>query len=345
MNAKDLFNMDMETAIHWLLRGVRWWIDELLAMLPAEWRVRLTRRNHVVAEIDGEALVYRSEEGGAPLGAKPRGPIKFLMPSDQVLRREIELPLLPMSDVKRMLALDIDRLTPFRGDQVYFDAEIVARDQESGRQQVALGVLPRATAMQYLDFARRNKLEPSALGAARREGGVAPSFDFLSAMRESQGGNAAQRRSFYWWGGAVALLLINLILLTYRDVSSLDQLRQTVEAQQGPVDVALRTRDKVEHEAARRSALLESKKRSSPLPVLDAVTTALPADAWVHRFEWNGRTVHIMGSRKTSPDILARLEASPVLRNARSLATEIRNNPAVDQQFDMSADRQTEGTR
>ena len=113
MNAKDLMNMDMETAIQWLLHGWHWWIDELMSMLPPEWRERLVRRSHVIAEINKSgSLVYRDEESNQPFAAKPRGPIKFLVPANHVLTREIELPLLPMSDVKRMIALDIDRRTP-----------------------------------------------------------------------------------------------------------------------------------------------------------------------------------------------------------------------------------------
>jgi general secretion pathway protein L len=346
MNAKDLLNMDMESASRLLLQFWRWWTDELMSMLPPEWRERLTKRSHIVAEVRGNDLIYRNEENGSLLAAKPRGPIKFLIPSDQVLLRQIDLPLLPLSDVKRMVALDIDRLTPFQVDQVYFDADVVSRDQESGRQQVAVGVLPRTTAEQVLGFVRERDLVPAAIGVAARNGTAAPNFDFLSAMRDAQGGDAAQRRSLYWWGAAAALLVINIGFLTYRDSSRLDELRQTVESQQAPVNIALRTRDKVEHEAARRTLLLQSKQRTSPLPVLNAVTQVLPQDAWVSRFEWNGRTVHIRGQRKTSNDILARLEASPVLRNARSLSSETRNNEgAVVQQFDMQADRQFGGSR
>jgi Tfp pilus assembly protein PilN len=104
-------------------------------------------------------------------------------------------------------------------------------------------------------------------------------------------------------------------------------------------------RDKVEHEVARRADLLERKRKNAPLPVLDAVTAALPQDAWVNRFEWNGKTVHIKGHKKTSPDILARLEASPTLRNARSLASDLRNDPNANEQFEMQADRQFGGSR
>ncbi len=344
MNAKELLNMDMEQAVQLLLQAWRWWINELLAMLPPEWRERVTRRSHNVAEFRGGALVYRDEESGQFLQTKPRGAVKALMPADQVLVREMDLPLLPMSDVKRMIALDIDRLTPFQPEQVVFDAEIVARNPESGRQQVALGVVLRAAVTDFVDTLRANNLQPAAVGVASR-GGV-HDFDFLAAMREANGGDAAQRRSLYWWIGAAVLLIVNLALLTYRDSSNLDQLRQTVETQQGPVGVALRTREKVDREAARRTALLKSKADSAPLPVLDAVTQAMPQDAWVRRFEWNGRSVHITGARKTSTDIIARLEASPVLRNAHSLNTTTRNDPtAVTQPFDLTADREMGGKK
>jgi general secretion pathway protein L len=341
MNAKELLNMDMEQAVQLLLRGWRWWVDELLAMLPPAWRERVTHRSHNVAELRGSAVVYRDEQNGQVLQGKPRGAIKALMPTDQVLMREMELPLLPLSDVKRMIALDIDRLTPFRPEQVIFDAAIVLRDQETGRQQVRLGVAMRATVEALLDNLRAHSLEPATIGVASRHGFSGYDFDFLAAMREANGGDAAQRRSLYWWIGAAALLALNLALLTYRDANSLDQLRQTVESQQGPVGVALRTREKFDREAARRAALLQSKAQNAPLPVLDAVTQAMPQDAWVRRFEWNGRTVHITGSRKTSTDIIARLEASPALRNAHSLTTTTRNDPsAVTQQFDLTADRE-----
>ena len=340
MNAKDLLNMDMETAIQWLLHFWRWWTNELTSMLPPEWRERLTRRNQIVAEMKGDALVYRNTETGQIIAGKPRGRVTFLMAPGQVLVREVELPLLPMSDVKRMIALDLDRLTPFQADQIYFDADIIARDAENGRQQVAVGVLRRDAAAAVLMDVQSRDLTPAALGVKPRDGAWTPKFDFLAAMREAEGSGAAQRRSVYWWGGVAALLILNFSILTWRDSASLDQLRQAVESQGAPVAVAMRTRDRVDREADRRAQLLDAKEKLSPLPVLDAVTAVMPQDAWVRRFEWNGRSVHVIGARKTSQDILARLEASPVLRNARSLSSDSHVDAAGYQPFEMSAERE-----
>ncbi|MEI9932268.1 MAG: PilN domain-containing protein [Rhizomicrobium sp.] len=347
MNFKDILNLDMASALQLLQQFWRWWTEELMAMLPAEWRERLRRRSHIVRRSAAAPLSTAKRKAARCCRPNRAGPIKFLIPSNQVLVRELDLPMLPLSDVKRMVALDIDRLSPFQADQIYFDADVVSRDTENGRQQVVLGILKRTTADQVFGFMRENDLVPAAIGVAPRNGALAPDFDFLSAMRGAQGGGAAQRRSLYWWAAAAVLLIVNIGFLTYRDSSSLDELRQTVEAQQVRVNVALRTRDKVSREAARRTELLQSKQRMSPLPVLDAVTKAIPQDAWVSRFEWNGRTVHVRGQRKTSNDILARLEASPVLRNARSLSGETRTAGDANtiQQFDMSADREFGGPR
>ena len=38
MNAKDLLNLDMASLTQLLLQFWRWWTDELMSMLPPEWR-------------------------------------------------------------------------------------------------------------------------------------------------------------------------------------------------------------------------------------------------------------------------------------------------------------------
>lgn len=344
MNFKDLANMDMATLAQLLLQFWRWWTGELMGMLPGGWRDRLSRRNHTVAELRNGQMVYLNQETGAVMAAKPRGAIGFLLPPERVLVREVELPLLPMSDVKRMVALDIDRLSPFQADQVYFDAEIVARDPETGRQQVAVGILPRAVAEQVLEDLQAHDLAPATLGVRMRDGAPCH-FDFLAAMRDAGGGDAAQRRSVYWWAAAAVLLAVNLFVWTWRDTASLDQLRQLVDQQQSGVNIAMRTRARVGREAAQRAELIEAKTKNAPLPVLDAVTAVMPQDAWVRRFEWNGRAVHVFGWRKTTPDILARLEASPALRNAKSLSSEGQANAAGYIPFEFTADRDLGGAK
>src|ERR1051326_2970196 len=151
-----------------------------MGMTPPEWRDRLLKRNFAVAEFTDRGLVYRKEGSGEALAEKPRGSVRLLMPGGQALTREAELPILPASDLKRMVALDLDRLTPFRTDQVLFDTEVISRDEEHGRQQVLIGVVARNAAAKALEQARANDLEPAALGVASHAG-ERRSLNFLPA--------------------------------------------------------------------------------------------------------------------------------------------------------------------
>lgn len=344
MNFKDLLSTDHEAIIQWLMQAFRWWVDELSTMVPPEWRDRFLKRNSILAEFGDREIVYRKGDTGELLAERPRGSVKVVLPEHAVLTRQLELPALPMSDLKRMLALDLDRLTPFKADQVLFDAEIVGRDEEKGRQEILLGVLPRNSAEGILERARANALEPASISVSPGKG-LSPKLDFLPAIREAAGGTAARRRAAYLWVAAGVLLVFNLFMLSYRDANATDQLREAVESQQSPVTVAMRLRDKVQKEAAQRATLLKQKKQNSPLPILEAVTNALPNGVWVSRFEWNGKTVHIRGVQKDTPDLLAKLEASPLLRNARSLTTDPHAAEASSGAFDLALDRQPEKVR
>ena len=139
---------------------------------------------------------------------------------------------------------------------------------------------------------------------------------------------------------AAVLLAFNLFMLTYRDAIATNQLREAVESQQSPVTVAMRLRDQVQKEATRRAALLRLQKQNAPLPVLDAVSQALPDGTWVEHYEWNGRTVQLRGFRKDAPDLLAKIEASPLLRNARSLSSDPHGAMVTTGSFELAADRE-----
>jgi general secretion pathway protein L len=342
MNYKDILNADLQTVARWMRGGVDWWIEELEQAMPASWRTRLSARREVIAEI-GEADVVFRGKAGAPIDSQAlsrneRDHVQLVVPMKQVLTRVLDFPLLPMTDVRRMVALDIDRLTPFHADAVVFDTEFLRRDSERGRQQVLLGVMPKAAAGETLARARKLDLMPASLGAFAGVGSNTH-FDFLPALEGGIGRLGARARLPYWWAAVVALLFLNFWLIAYRDSAELDSLKQIVDSQAAPVEVALRLRDKVDAETERRADLIKRRAANSSLAVLDAVTKALPANAWTQTFEWNGQTVHLAGYSNGPADMLKALESSPSLHNARTMSQSALPAKASGMQsFDVSVD-------
>ena len=343
MNIKDILFLDMETTGRLIRQGLAWWIDELLALVPPQWRAKFAQRPKLIVDWNEQGLTAREGSNAKPFDAASHtsGELDnatIVVPMSHVLTRELDLPLLPPNDIRRLVALDIDRLTPFRVDTVYFDTEIIQRDADRGKQRVLLGVMPRAAFAEVLERAQSAGLSAAAVGM-RGEAGSNIHFDFLAQARGSGGVSGARARLPLWWAAVAVLMVANVGLFAYRDSTSLDELRSNVDSQQATVALAMRLHSKVEAEAERRTALLDRFAHNAPLRIWNAVTNVMPANAWARRFEWNGQTVQVSGYEKGPADLLVKFESSPVLRNARALSTNAKPAaPNTPEAFEIAAD-------
>ena len=340
MNFKDLLNTDLKVVGRQLRAAFVWWVRELASLAPAS-QGAARSRDGVRAEVLADGA-FRLTRDGATLGivGQPgetsRAVTLVLAPKD-VLTRRLELPLLPPSDTRRMLALDLDRLTPFRSDQVFFDAEVLERREDIGRQTVLLGVAPREQLTAVVERAQRFGLTPRAVTLAA-DANAPTHLDLLGAMSAGGAASAMQRRLAYWWGAVAVLMIVNLASLVVRDSLDVQRMQGLVQSQRTTAGVALHLRQRVVDEALARAALAQRQGRSEPLRVLDTVTRALPRGAWVQRLEYNGRSVHLIGYKPASFDVVGALKASPALINVRSVAADPPAGVTSDQPFDVTAD-------
>jgi Tfp pilus assembly protein PilN len=236
-------------------------------------------------------------------------------------------------DVRRMLELDIDRLTPFRADQVFVDVV----PGEAGSRTALVAAIPRERATEAFEQARAAGLDPRALGidgATPRE----QALDFLPQMRVAGAVPAPRFGPGLVWGVVALLVLANLGVAIGRDMLRLHDLRQQIETQQPQVADAQALRRKVLGETRRRTDILQRRAAGEPLRMLDTVTGALPPGAWVDRLAWDGKSVRISGYRQEQIDVAAALRAAPLARNVRNSGTEILTRQAAGLPFDLTAD-------
>ena len=342
MTLQELLNSDMRSIGGLLRQGLAWWIDELSSLLPSAWREGLSSRPKLLARIVAPRG-WCFWKDGRPVDAdvvsrRARGRVGLILPADAALVRELRFPRLPLADVRRMVALDIDRLSPLRPDLIHFDVAVVDRDAGAGTQSIVLGVLPRTAAARWLEAAGGEGLVPVALGVALDDGSPAHRFDFLPAVRAAAGepvGGPARR---YWWAAALALLVVNVAVLVVRDMADVSRLRRTVASQHATVGAALQLRHRVEAEDSRRRELVARGVRSDPLHMLNALTLAIPATAWVQHLEWNGQGLRIVGFKAADVDMPAAIRGSPAFTNPRALGADAPVRLGYGQPFDITAD-------
>ena len=342
MTLQELLNADVSSIGQWARQGFAWWIDELSTLLPVRWRDWLSSRTRRLIEPISPSG-WRQWQNGKLLtptqaARAAKSGVGLVLPADAVLLRRLEFPRAPLSDVRRMVALDIDRLSPLAADLVYYDVEILDRDGADGRQTVLLGVTLRETAAHYFGQARAAGFEPVAIGAARGEGPAIYRFDFLPALKTSLGENGGGRILLYWWTAVAVLLVLNLAGLVIRDMLDVSRLRHAVDDQQTAVAAATQLQRRVQTEEMQRSELLARQMQSDPLHVLDALTKVLPASAWVQRLEWNGQTVRVVGFKNGDADLLAAIRASPAFVNPRAASPDTQAKPGAVPPFDITVD-------
>jgi general secretion pathway protein L len=335
-------NVDLRSAGALVRRALAWWIDEIAAMLPASVRKAFGSAPRTLAERQAAGGwrywrdgVLLPDEKPSPDGA---GVVGLLLPSEAVLIRHIEVPRMPAGDVRRMLALDIERLSPLGPGLIHFDSEVVDREAGGGKQSLLLGIVTRATAKRLVDEARADGLSPASLGVRVGGDSVPQRFDFLPAVREAAGERGRRSARPYWWGAVASLLLLNMAVLVGRDMASVSSLRRLVEAQRPAVEAAMRVRREVESVEASRESLLGRGARSEPLRMLNALTEATPPGAWVQHLEWNGQTVRIVGYRSADLDMSAAIRGSGFFTNPRSSTPESAPRTVEGQPFDLTAD-------
>jgi hypothetical protein len=150
-------------------RFFSWWGTELLACLPERWRKLIAGSNEaLLVEQDAEEFVVSRERErhtvelgriARNLGAEaqvaefrrlqasiqnPALRAIFCIPESSTLTRNLSLPAAAEDNLRQVLGFEMDRQTPFKADQVYFDSRIVARDSASRSLRVELIVLPKA---------------------------------------------------------------------------------------------------------------------------------------------------------------------------------------------------------
>jgi general secretion pathway protein L len=340
-----------ETGFAALRRGVRrffdWWLGELAALVPAPirrwWRGsgdavlvsirdaravfgRATRDGMVeiaTANLDDPALAMQAStlRQRVARAVGPDAPFLLVLPEDQVLLRTLTLPAALAENLRQTLRFELDRYTPFRADQACFDYLIQPQSGQSGAiggasLQVELAVAARQAVEQHL--ARVAPLGLNIRGAVLARDFTAPGGRYRNLLPDASVAQVPSVRSKQRlaFAGLSALLMLALLAIPIwqKRATAIHLLAPLAEAKQAARETdALRDRlGKLVDEFN----LLPDKKWNghSLVRVLEDLTKRLPDDTFVAQFDYDGKTVQVLGESASSSALIESLEASPLFK-------------------------------
>ena len=126
----------------------------------------------------------------AALAGRPRAAAVVLrLPAGQVLEQSVALPLAAERDPERVLHYELDRLTPFAPDEVYWGWTVARRDRVRGKLHLSLSVVPKAGLLPQVAALEAAGAAPTAV-----EGPGADGLPRRIALQRARSGRERWRR-------------------------------------------------------------------------------------------------------------------------------------------------------
>jgi general secretion pathway protein L len=244
--------------------------------------------------------------------------VRLCIAQDACLVRRVRLPAAAGAELDRILALELERVTPFSAQDVCHGHRICA-EESSGRELFLDHVIIKKELLEQLRgilcFGRVRLLRE--LKVLRRDEPpihINLAHDFFASASERH-----RARTLRLTGTASLAICCGLLIagLHWRQTAALAEL---ASAHQAKAKNAMEVRAMLtEIERATDQIALLYRLRDeapSPLEIWQEATRLLPDTAWLLELQIEANAVILSGFAKTSANVLEKLEASPLFQNA-----------------------------
>lgn len=318
----------------------RWWLAELTQLLPAGWRARMQHASRrVVMRLHAAELEIGSLEAGSlqVLDVFPPDqdlrvqqqqisdllherdlhevPRDLLLEEAEALRKQVILPQAAESNLRQALAFEMDRHTPFRTDEVYFDYRIVGRDRESGQTRIELIVVPRARVERQVEHLASRGLAPTGVDVMLD--GEPAGLNLLPPERRQRLANRRARINLLMGLAAVGLLALVMAQSLWLREHQISQVEEAIETVRAEARLVQGLRKQIEDASEAASFMAQRRLETPPtVEVLAEVTRVLPDDTHLDRIQVTEGNVQMQGKSSNAQQLIEIINSSPMLANA-----------------------------
>lgn len=337
--------------------ALAWWSAGLMAALPARWASRLvTPPDTLTVARQGDKLVFKLYDGESGellerrdmdagdaaaadginrwLARRQRDlKLTLLLPRAVLLEKHLVYPPGAAPELRALLAFEVERLTPFAREQVYFDYAITHREEDNEQLHVELYLALRQTVEQHLDSLRFLATTPTAV--ATEDAGAR--INLLSDSARSATSSSTRPLVL-----PALLCLILLIVALYTPLLRYDALAEQLEIQvRDNRAMALQAQAQTaEQQLALDRARFLSTQPRFPAPatqLLLALTRSLPDHTSVHQLVLRADEIQLQGESAAAASIIGLIEDSDYFEQVEFRAPLTRNAHDGRERFHVAA--------
>ena len=259
------------------------------------------------------------------------------LPPELGLRRILALPLAALDDLDQLLKFEMDRLTPFQIDDVYYAHRVLEIDRPSQRIIIELHVAPRSAVRWALQTA-----QPFGAVATRVELGRASDDTWkpLDLCFIEQGvATPAVRLNRVLTALALALTAILLVVPLQRQLSIAAELDAQVAGFRAEAEKSSAQRDRLDQLSKSATFLMAEKtRRPTVIEVLAELTRLLPDEVHLRELKILDGVVQLYGLAEDASHLIGLLEQSGVFGTPRFMSPVTRDSRTGVEAFEISFD-------
>jgi general secretion pathway protein L len=253
------------------------------------------------------------------------------LPTHHALQRTLTLPSALAENLRQTLGFELDRYTPFRPDQAYFDYRVSPSEGGAKTIRVDLAAVPRNTVDRPVaDLAHQGIDVEGVVLLGDLETPADGLRNFLPATSFTRRPSVNARRRITFIALALMLLLAVLIIPLWQKRMTAIVLLQPVAQAQAAAKETDDLRERLMAQVDTYNFLLDKKWAAySATEVLEELTKLLPDDTYVMGFNFDGQTIQIQGETASSINMIEALEASPLFKDVayKSPVTKMQGTP------------------
>lgn len=294
-----------------------WWVGQMRALARPLLPPAPSLPDALIVAMDGlddegtlllrrdgkETGLHSLAHGRAP--ATPSGLATGLrLPPGLVLSRELTLPLAAARDLRTLVGFELDRLTPFAADELYWGVSGIVQDRA------------RARLVCTISIALRSQVE--ALRAKLAVFNLAPSFIEAGAGRIELSGVAPPPAQHWRMGlaGLCGVLALACIVTPFvRQQIALNDAAQIIADAAPAAHVAQGLRQQLAAAAQGRAAITQARHQGDALQVLATLTDALPDDTFLSDLTLKNGDLSFDGQSANAAQLIGLLSSVPGLRD------------------------------
>jgi len=252
-----------------------------------------------------------------------------------LLEKTLLLPLAAVDNLREVVRYELERVTPFRREDVFFDVRVNSRAVKEGSASIDLRLVQRKAIESEMQYLRHwgFDLNIDAVEIEREEDVV--------RLRLSHKDNAPLtgfRFGRWLWIANFGLLSALVFWVLAEQQAKLAVLAGDAAMLRQQVSQSVELFDEVERQRQRLNALNQQRlQRPKSVLIVEELSRLLPDEAHLRRIQIAGASIKLQGVSSNAASLVRTLETSSYFSNVRFEASVVRDARSDGERFSIAA--------